>query len=207
MVHLCDISCSPRKVMCYLIFTLNCTLTTNTVIFFALCVEQGARCRTSWGNAHPSKAKSILVPWGPNCLLQGAKALWSSVGFEGKAVPTRAAISRGVGTLGSDVQWHSGTWPAWTPLALKHPRIFELLSQQVWEECSSFLCNSMDSLFVLFFLCRLNKLCFFCCLGVLPFSLYTYIQKYFPEQLSFFSTALPVIHPQKSHNMNGKELS
>lgn len=147
--------------------------------------------RTSWGNAHPSKAKSILVLRGPNCLLQGAESLWSSVGFEGKAVSKGSAISHRSGMLGSDVLWYSGMWLSWTPLAIKHPRIFEVLSQEVWEKCSSyatawipFLCcfSYVDLINPVF--CVVRTFCLSAC------ALYTYIQKHFLEQFAFFSTVI-----------------
>lgn len=75
--------CFLRSMNVLSCFTCSCTLTTNnTRSFWHLCrikkvMRYAVIRRTSWGNAHPWKTKSILAPRGPNCLLQGAKSLWS----------------------------------------------------------------------------------------------------------------------------------
>lgn len=100
--------CFLRSMNVLSCFTCSCTLTTNnTRSFWHLCrikkvMRYAVIRRTSWGNAHPWKTKSILAPRGPTAF---CKVLSHSevVGFDGNA------ISHRTGTLGPDLRWHLGT--------------------------------------------------------------------------------------------------
>lgn len=82
-------------------------LTTNTVIFFAISVEQGAALCSCQENimrqCSPFKSQEHFGSEKPKLPPAGCKVPLKFSGFEEKAV------SRRVGVLGSDVQWHSGT--------------------------------------------------------------------------------------------------
>lgn len=192
MVHLCDISYSLKKVVLSYFYPQLHINYQHCVIFFAICVEQGATLCSCQENimrqCSPFKSEEHFGSKRSKLPSARCRVTLKFSGLWGKGSFQRICNFPQVWDAGL---WYSGMWLSWTPLAIKHPRIFEVLSQEVWEKCSSyatawipFLCcfSYVDLINPVF--CVVRTFCLSAC------ALYTYIQKHFLEQFAFFSTVI-----------------
>lgn len=120
--------------------------------------------RTSWGNAHPSKGRSILVLRGPNCLLQGAESSGAQWAQRERQIPHEQQCPA---HLGCWALVCSGTWG---PDLQGHH--WQLSTQEFLRFC---LNRCGENAVLSYATAQFLFLCYFsyCCLDVLPFSLCT----------------------------------
>lgn len=140
--------------------------------------------RMSQGNVHPSKTKSILVLRGPIHLLQGAKSLWSSVGFDRNAISKGHAVSHRTGIwalIYSDMwvpKWHWHYWQlsnCFWGCRFQQVKNAVLRQLQGFSFCAGFLWLYHSVFFTLW------KFWLLAC------TLYAYPQQHFLGQLSFLT--------------------
>lgn len=199
MVHLCDISYSPRKVvLSYFYPQLHINYQHSDI--FAICVEQGVALCSCQENI---MGQSMLI-------LQKPRAFWfweAQSAFCRVQSPSEVqwVWRKGIST-GAAVSCRVGCWALMcTQVPDLHGHHRQFSTQEFLRSCLNrcggnaflsyttgwipFLCcfsyvDLTDSVFSLVWMFCLFSLC----------TLYIH-PKYFLEQLSFFSTALPVIHP------------